>query len=435
MVYEKSLEAKFPALAKEWHPTRNGDKTPAKVFSQSNNRYWWRCSKCGHEWEAVLRNRTRLKAGCPVCAGQQVHVGINDLATVNKDLAAEWHPTKNGDLTPQMVTAGSGKKVWWLCPVCGYEWRSEISHRNTKTGCPVCAGRIVLPGFNDFASVHPDLVVIWHPTKNGTLTPEMVTAGSERKVWWKCLECGRSWRAKICHVSTRLACPDCVRALWGQTSFPEQAFFFYLKQVCIAQNRYLDKNVEFDIWLPENRIAIEYDGGRWHQDIEQDLIKNRYCEANNIRLIRIREPECPPISVECIVLKDLNESSLESAIVELVDLLGFTIDVSMNRDRIAIFEQYISEKKERSLAALNPSLAAEWHPTKNGTLTPEMVTYMSSKKVWWLCSKCGHEWQAVIASRSCGTGCRPCSRKNRGPYKVKSKIPADNMNENDHSIV
>ena len=32
------------------------------------------------------------------------------------DLVKEWHPTKNGDLTPNDFTHGSGKKVWWLCP-------------------------------------------------------------------------------------------------------------------------------------------------------------------------------------------------------------------------------------------------------------------------------------------------------------------------------
>ena len=41
-------------------------------------------------------------------------VGLNDLATVNLDLAAEWHPTKNSSLLPSQVTAGSSKKVWWL---------------------------------------------------------------------------------------------------------------------------------------------------------------------------------------------------------------------------------------------------------------------------------------------------------------------------------
>ena len=28
-------------------------------------------------------------------------------------LVKEWHPTKNGDLTPKDVTYGSNKKVWW----------------------------------------------------------------------------------------------------------------------------------------------------------------------------------------------------------------------------------------------------------------------------------------------------------------------------------
>lgn len=66
-------------------------------------------------------------------------VGLNDLATVNLDLAAEWHPTKNGSLLPSQVTAGSSKKVWWLGK-CGHEWEAGVSSRNKGIGCPYCSG-------------------------------------------------------------------------------------------------------------------------------------------------------------------------------------------------------------------------------------------------------------------------------------------------------
>ena len=58
------------------------------------------------------------------------------------ELAAQWHPELNGSLTPDQVTAGSARKVWWQCPE-GHTWRTAVCNRTNqykRTGCPVCAG-------------------------------------------------------------------------------------------------------------------------------------------------------------------------------------------------------------------------------------------------------------------------------------------------------
>ena len=69
-------------------------------------------------------------------------VRTNDLATLNPEIAMEWHPTKNGELTPNDVTAGSHKKVWWQCSKFkNHEWDARIKDRtrsNVPTGCPDC---------------------------------------------------------------------------------------------------------------------------------------------------------------------------------------------------------------------------------------------------------------------------------------------------------
>lgn len=108
-----------------------------------------------------------------------------------------------------MVSAASNKKVWWQDEF-GHEWEAMIASRTTKgTGCPICAGRIVLPGFNDLASQEPKIAVQWHPTLNGTRTPEMYTCGSNQKVWWKCSE-GHVWQAPISRrYYQRSDCPVC----------------------------------------------------------------------------------------------------------------------------------------------------------------------------------------------------------------------------------
>ena len=84
------------------------------------------------------------KKGCPYCADQRVLQGFNDLATILPQVAAQWHPTLNEGMTPEDVTCGSAKRVWWQCNVCGYEWKAIIYSRagSQRCGCPMCAGKV-----------------------------------------------------------------------------------------------------------------------------------------------------------------------------------------------------------------------------------------------------------------------------------------------------
>lgn len=67
-----------------------------------------------------------------------------------------------------------------------------------------------------------------------------------------------------------------------------------------------------------------------------------------------------------------------------------------------------------SLFEKQPSLLAEWHPTKNGNLQPSDISFGSGRKIWWQCKKCGHEWQSAIYARTAGTGCPICARQRHG---------------------
>lgn len=206
---ENDLATTQPELAKQWHPEKNGHLTPNMVCDGSNKKVWWRCEQ-GHEWQAVVYSRAIYGHGCPVCAGKQIASGENDFATAYPELAKEWHPTKNGLLRPDEVAVYSNKKVWWICDK-DHEYRAAVADRtNQKTGCPYCVGRKVLPGFNDLATVNPDVASQWHPTLNGNLTPDQVTRGCKKRVWWECPE-GHVWQAIIFSRTGRKAagCPVC----------------------------------------------------------------------------------------------------------------------------------------------------------------------------------------------------------------------------------
>lgn len=204
------LATRYPALAKEWDYTLNYPLTPSDVMPGSKKQYWWKCSK-GHSYQTCPNNKTAQNSGCPYCSNNKVLIGFNDLATTEPELVKQWDYTKNGELTPQMITAGSMKKVWWICEK-GHSWNvSSLSRTKDKTGCPFCSNQKVLAGFNDLATVFPQLIDEWDFEKNADILPSEVGAGSTKKVWWKCKTCAKEWRTRIVErtCGQKTGCPVC----------------------------------------------------------------------------------------------------------------------------------------------------------------------------------------------------------------------------------
>ena len=174
--------------------------------------------------------------------------------------------------------------------------------------------------------------------------------------------------------------------------------------------------MELDIYIPSLQVAIEYDGQAWHNDTAKDTRKGFLCREHGIRLIRIREPECPELECESVKLSSTSTLELEQAIRTLLKdflLIANSVDIDVDRDRAQIYNIIAYSQKSNSLLILNPNLATEWHPRLNGTLRPENISYKSNKKVWWKCSVCGHEWQATVNHRSSGRGCPECAKEKR----------------------
>lgn len=194
-------------LINEWNYEKNGDLNPQYIPVSSGKKVWWKCEN-GHEWPAVVASRNSGN-NCPYCSNQKLLSGYNDLVTLYPSIAAEWHPIKNAPLTPKEILAGASKKVWWKCKF-DHEWEALVSSRTKGIGCPYCTNQKVISGENDLATKHPELIGEWHPTKNGELTPSMVTCGSGKKVWWICKN-GHEWPAYIKHRSKGVGCPFCYK--------------------------------------------------------------------------------------------------------------------------------------------------------------------------------------------------------------------------------
>ena len=131
-----------------------------------------------------------------------------NLSTTYPEIAKEWHPTKNGAITPDMVAPKSGKKAWWLGP-CGHEWEAVISSRTRGVGCPYCSNYRALAGYNDLATTEPQLAQEWNYEKNGSLKPTDVTSGSHKIVWWKCSR-GHEWERDI---NNRTSVPESLKVV------------------------------------------------------------------------------------------------------------------------------------------------------------------------------------------------------------------------------
>jgi len=203
------LETLRPDIAKEWDHELNGALAPNMVSITSHKKVFWRCKNCGQSWQARISDRSAHNHGCPYDSGKLPTKGVNDLATLLPNLMEEWDYELNKDITPDMVTVNSNKKVFWRCKNCGQSWQARIFKRSTyNSGCPYDSGKLPIKGVNDLATLRPDLVEEWDYKLNGDLTPDRVKISSNKKVFWRCKNCHQSWQAAISNRSTHnTGCP------------------------------------------------------------------------------------------------------------------------------------------------------------------------------------------------------------------------------------
>ena len=349
----KSLAEVNPELAKQWHATKNGNLSPADISAGSTQKVWWKCSKGNdHEWQAAVGSRNQGR-GCSICSGKTI-VKSNCLATINPSLAQQWHPTKNKPLTTFHISPYSGKKVWWKCDQgIDHEWQSSVAHRSNGKGCPICAGQMVVKS-NCLATINPSLAQQWHPTKNKGIKPEDYTIGSNKVVWWKCPKGDdHEWKASI-KRRQETGCSICA----GKT---------IVKSNCLATTH------------PE--VAK-----KWHPT------KNKGISPKDVSAFSLKIVwwKCPKG----------DDHEWKSSVANITN--GNDCSVCYGRTVV----------KSNCLATTHPKLANEWHPNKNGLLTPNDIVAGSNKRVWWKCPKGeDHEWKASVNERKSGQGCSICAGK------------------------
>lgn len=316
-----SLAVMFPELVLEWSD-KNLPLTPDKITYGSNKIVWWKVA-CGHEWQTSVKARSDGE-NCSFCSEARVVESINDLATLKPELVQEW--SKKNKIKPTEVFSGSHKKVLWKCKH-GHEWEASVKSRTVNgTGCPYCSHNKVLEGFNDIASVFPQIVAEWSE-KNYPILPTMVTPFANRKVWWKCSK-GHEWHTQISTRSGGSKCPYCsgIILLKGFKNFAT-------RQPQLAEEwsdcnkplmpAMVNKKCRKNVWWKCKICGFEW------QSLVQSRIKGTVC----------------PVCADQAVLPGYND-----------------------------------------LATTDAYLTDEWNYEKNKSIIPAAVSKNSMKSVWWKCS-------------------------------------------------
>jgi hypothetical protein len=348
VVYSTSLAKTHPDLVnKKWHPTKNGERSPLQISSGSHKKVWWKCPKGDdHEWEKSVSEVVKGK-GCPVCSGHKI-VLSNCLATTHPEFAKEWHPSLNKGMTPYDITKGRTSEVWWKCSRGDdHVWLTSPNNRtsNSKGNCPICEGKIVVES-TSLVTLNPEIAKEWHPTKNGKLTPFDVTIRSSKKVWWKCPKGDdHVWVTSVSHRSNGTICPFCANQKVSNTNS------LFAAHPELSKEWHPTKNGELtpiDVIVGSNKKV-------WWKCPEED--DHEWLSSINARA-GSRKTGCPMC-------------------------FGFAV------------------VKSNSLLNKFPRIAKELHLTKNKGISAADLFYSSSQKYWWKCPKGDdHEWKTTVRHRT-----------------------------------
>lgn len=357
LVGYNDLASLHPEVARLWHPTKNGELNPRSILGAPRRDFWWQCPiNSNHFWKAPANRLVSQGYGCAVCANKQIVADQNDLASQDPSLAAEWAHDLNR-IKPTEVTVGSNEPVWWRCKnFADHTWKTSPQHRRRGNGCPVCAAKIVVPGFNDLASKLPDLVSEWDVIRNGNLLPSQLTPGSHKKVFWLCKrDSSHTWASTVSSRARGNGCPVCSNRVVVPrvndlaTLFPELVTEWHASKNKDLSPTNLSAGSTKKVWWTCRRTGDHH----WEASVTSRTRLGSGC------------PVCANLQVK----------------------VGFN-----------------------DLATLRPDVADTWHASKNGDHLPTQVVPGTNAVFWWQCpSVAEHLWRTSVKNRCKGKGCPQCT--------------------------
>jgi len=324
-----------PELWNEWDFEKNDELglDIYKITKASGIKLWWKCLKCKSSYFQSPNGR-RKNYNCYFCSGYKVN-STNSLMSLKPSIASQWHPTKNGELTPHSVTCNSFKKIWWLGE-CGHEWEVSVVSRNNGNGCPYCSNQRVLKGYNDILTTNPELASLLADPEDGY----KYTQGSSKKVDWKCPDCGEIIKNKLIH-SIRDRGLNCTRCSDG-LSFGERFLYNLLKTLNVNFNK--EKSFKwsngkrYDFYLPSLNVIIEVHGAQ-HYNCSFEQLGGRTLEEEQEN-DRLKEQLAKENGIEHYIVIDARDTSLNMLKNEILknNILSFDLLIDWNNIYLKSFK-------------------------------------------------------------------------------------------------
>lgn len=429
-------------LLEEWDYEKNL-LNPEEYFPKSEKEVMWKCNKESHSYPAPICFRTRNNCGCCYCSGKRVLEGFNDLKTWciknnRNDLIREWDYERNEN-APENYIRTSHSRIVWKCSVCKKSYYAKISDRTSKgSGCPYCSGRLPVIGKSDLRTWceennREDLIFDWSMELNKGKRMEEFTYASNKKIVWKCHICLNEWITPI--YSRTVGNRGCSQCSVSGTSFPEQYLYLVVKSLFqTAVNRDKTNGFELDIFIPEYKIGIEYNGIYYHNGLEKnDEKKQKMCRENNIHLLQIYDDIKDRMNTRKDILYwkySRNKNQMECLAQQVISWINCYTDIEISKDGIdwSIIYKYArintyNVKYEDSLAFKSPEIAAEWDEQHNEHITPRQVSNGSHDIYSWVCKKCGNTFLMKICDRTRknGAGCPKCGKRKQIDSWINSR--------------
>lgn len=262
----------------------------------SSKKVQWECTE-GHKFTSSVRDFIKRTHKCTVCSGIACVTGVNDVKTLHPEISKFIHFPN-----PSTITLSYSGDVEFKCDDCGYSWVSDLQGRmvtlNQKVNCPACIGRIVYKGYNDLLSFIPSILDSWH--SSNTLSPDQVTRGGDNKVFLSCSTPGCKniiatypYAISRTPMKTLFLCSSCGSSS-GERELGE--FIERLGFELVRNDRKILSGKEIDIYIPEKKIAIEFNGIYWHSEVvgrnrNYHHDKWKKCKEQGIQLITVWEDD------------------------------------------------------------------------------------------------------------------------------------------------
>ena len=431
-------------LLEEWDYEKN-DLGPENYFPKSEKEVFWKCIKEPHSYPSPICFRTNYETGCCYCSGKRVLQGFNDFKTWCKknsreELLEEWDYGINKTL-PEEVTRTSHKKIFWKCKKCNNTYEARLADRTSKkSGCPYCSGRKPIEGKTDLETwckrnQREDLLLDWNDELNSGNTAKTFSYASNKRVIWKCHICGNIWTNPI--YARTVGNGGCTKCCVAGTSFPEQYIFLTVKTLFnSAVNRDMSQGFELDVFIPEEKIGIEYNGAYFHENATmKDKIKLEKCKNRNIHLLQIIEDrDRRQVNEESIIYWQYsrdkkNLEDLADQVIRWIALsTGNRLKTLTNIDKEVIYKHARSNtyntKYENSLEYKSPQIAQEWDNEHNDGIMPSQISNGSKDEAFWICGKCGNVYKMKISwrTRKNGAGCPICGKEKRIRSWIENRV-------------